>query len=541
MRGAAAILRYWHTARHLKPQQVIGRVRFRLARPTPDVRPAPCVRAMTGPWRLPADRPRSWFPGDVVRFLNVEHRLDEIGWDDPSVPKLWRYNLHYFDDLLAPDAPARRGAQRAAIDRWIRENPPGQGTGWDPYPTSLRIVNWVKWALAGGDLGEQATQSLAVQARWLARRLEWHLLGNHLFVNAKALVFAGCFFEGPEAARWRAEGSRILRSQLVEQILPDGGQFERSPMYHALALEDVLDLINVLAACGALADSLGEALRPQVKPMRRWLQAMTHPDGEIAFFNDAAMGIAPRAEELDAYAGRLGFPGRSDPLPELTVLPDSGFVRMQRGPAVVIADVGPVGPDYLPGHAHADTLSFELSLHGRRLIVNSGTSEYGVSAERLRQRGTAAHSTVSVDGQDSSEVWGGFRVARRARTSGLFARTAEGRIEVGCSHDGYRRLPGRPVHARRWILDAHGLDVEDEVPHAPGRACMHVHWAPGVHCLPDGSVMFEDARAAQLELHGTSRREVASTWHPRFGEVVSNEMTVARITGTSCTLRLRWT
>jgi uncharacterized heparinase superfamily protein len=541
MRGAAAMLRYWHTARHLKPEQVIGRVRFRLARPTPDVRPAPGVRTMTGPWRPPADRPRSWFTGDVVRFLNVERRLDEIGWDHPAVPKLWRYNLHYFDDLLAPDGPTRRGAQHAAIDRWVRENPPGQGTGWEPYPTSLRIVNWVKWALVGGDLGEQATQSLAVQARWLARRLEWHLLGNHLFVNAKALVFAGSFFDGPEAARWRAEGSRILRRQLAEQILPDGGQFERSPMYHALALEDVLDLINVLAASGASADSLGEALRPQVKPMRRWLQAMTHPDGEIAFFNDAAMGIAPRAEELDAYAGRLGFPGRSEPLPELTVLADSGFVRMQRGPAVVIADVGPVGPDYLPGHAHADTLSFELSLHGRRLIVNSGTSEYGVGAERLRQRGTAAHSTVSVDGQDSSEVWGGFRVARRARPYGGFARVVEGRIEVGCRHDGYRRLPGRPVHARRWMLDAHGLDVEDEVSHAPGRACMHVHWAPWVRCLADGSVWFEDAPAARLELHGASRREVASTWHPRFGEVVSNESTVARITGTSCILRLRWT
>jgi uncharacterized heparinase superfamily protein len=541
MRGAAAILRYWHTARYLKPEQVIGRVRFRLARPTPDVGPAPAVRAMTGPWSPPANRPRSWFAGDVVRFLNVEHRLDAIGWDDPSVPKLWRYNLHYFDDLLAPDGAARRRSQRVAIDRWIRENPPARGTGWEPYPTSLRIVNWAKWALGGGDLDGPATQSLAVQARWLARRLEWHILGNHLFVNAKALVFAGCFFDGPEADRWRAQGIRILREQLAEQVLPDGGQFERSPMYHALALEDVLDLLNVLAASGADANGLPEALRPRVMPMRRWLQAMTHPDGEIAFFNDAAMGIAPRATELDAYAARLGFPACPDPLPELTVLPDSGFVRMQRGPAVVIADVGPVGPDYLPGHAHADTLSFELSLHGRRLIVNSGTSEYGIGAERLRQRGTAAHSTVSVDGQDSSEVWGGFRVARRAQPFGFAARAVDGRIEVECSHDGYRRLDGRPIHRRRWVLDDHGIDVEDEVAHAPGRACVHVHWAPGVRCLADGSLGFEDVPAAHLALHGASRREVASTWHPRFGEVVSNESSVARITGTSCTLRLRWT
>jgi uncharacterized heparinase superfamily protein len=541
MRGAAAMLRYWHTTRYLKPGQVIGRIRFRLVRPTPDLRPAPPLRAMDGPWRAPPPRPQSWFPGDVVRFLNVEHRLDDVGWDDPSIPKLWRYNLHYFDDLLAPDGAARRAAQRAAIDRWIRENPPGTGSGWEPYPTSLRIVNWAKWVLAGGELGSEAIQSLAVQARWLARRLEWHLLGNHLFVNAKALVFAGCLFDGPEAERWRSEGSRILHLQLPEQILPDGGQFERSPMYHALALEDVLDLVNVMAASVAVADRLSAALVSRVMPMRRWLQAMTHPDGDIAFFNDAAMGVAPRPAELEAYAARLGFAPSLDPLSELTVLPDSGLVRMQRGPAVVIADVGAVGPDYLPGHAHAGTLSFELSLGGRRVIVNSGTSEYGLGAERLRQRGTAAHSTISVDGQDSSEVWGGFRVSRRARIVGFAAHAAEGRIEVECSHDGYRRLAGRPIHRRRWALHAHGLDVDDEVTDAPGRACVHVHWAPNVRCLADGSIRIGDAEVARLALDGASRREEPSTWHPRFGEVVSNECSVARMTGTSSSLRLRWT
>jgi uncharacterized heparinase superfamily protein len=476
-----------------------------------------------------------------VRFLNVERRLDAIGWDDRAVPKLWRYNLHYFDDLLAPDGHVRRAAQRAAIDRWIRENPPGRGTGWEPYPTSLRIVNWVKWALAGGEPGGEAIQSLAVQARWLARRLEWHLLGNHLFVNAKALVFAGCFFDGPEAEGWRSAGSRIIGRQLAEQILADGGQFERSPMYHALALEDVLDLVNVLAASGADPNRLAEALSPRVMPMRRWLQAMTHPDGEIAFFNDAAMGVAPPPAELEAYAVRLGFPERPEPLAELTILPESGFVRMQRGPAVVIADVGAVGPSYLPGHAHAGTLSFELSLHGRRLIVNSGTSEYGIGPERLRQRGTAAHSTVSVDGRDSSEVWSGFRVARRARVEGFAARTVGGCIEVTCGHDGYRLLPGRPTHRRRWALDSAGLVVDDEVTDAPGRASMHVHWAPYVRCHADGSVTFGDAPVAHLALDGGSIRQVASTWHPRFGEVVSNESTEARITGSSCTMRLRWT
>ena len=58
---------------------------------------------------------------------------------------------------------------------------------------------------------------------------------------------------------------------------------------------------------------------------------------------------------------------------------------MTRNEAVVLCDIGRIGPDYLPGHAHADTLSFELSLAGERVIVNSGISEYGLSSERIRR------------------------------------------------------------------------------------------------------------------------------------------------------------
>jgi uncharacterized heparinase superfamily protein len=540
MRGPAAMLRYWHTARHLKPGQVIGRVRFRLARPRPDLGAAPPVRPVVGRWCRPPGRPRSWLDGDVVRFLGVEHRLADVGWDSAELPKLWRYNLHYFDDLLAADSASRRARQGGAIDRWIAGNPPGAGTGWEPYPTAVRIINWVKWALDGGNLDGGALHSLAVQSRWLTERLEWHLLGNHLFVDAKALVFAGCFFGGDEAARWLDLGTKILLDQIPEQILPDGGQFERSPMYHALALEDALDLLNVLSAFGLADGALAVTLRERVDPMRRWLAVMSHPDGEIAFFNDAAIGIAPPPAELDGYATRLGFPEVPAPSDPLVLLRESGYVRMQIGTAVVIADVGPIGPDYLPGHAHADTLSFEVSLAGRRLVVNSGTSEYGIGAERLRQRGTAAHSTVSVDGRDSSEVWGGFRVARRARTSGLTARHGGGRVEVACSHDGYRRLPGRPIHRRTWVLDAGGLEVRDEVPGAPGRACVHLHWAPGTTCLASGNVMRDGTVTAHMSIAGAAWGSAASTWHPGFGHVVSNESVAARLSGTACSLQLRW-
>ena len=240
----------WRTVRHLKARQLLGRVVFRLSRPRVRPGPAPARRTLRGVWAEPAHREPSLVGPTRWRLLNVEGDLADLGWDHPDVEKLWRYNQHYFDDLNALDAPDRRGWHVALLARWVADNPPARGSGWEPYPTSLRIVNWVKWWLGGAPCPPEALDSLAAQSRWLRQRLEWHLLGNHLFANAKALVFAGLFFDGDEATDWLACGLRILARELLEQVLADGGQFERSPMYHALAFEDVLDLINMARAAG---------------------------------------------------------------------------------------------------------------------------------------------------------------------------------------------------------------------------------------------------------------------------------------------------
>ena len=539
MPGPAQMLRLWNTVRHLKFVQVHGRLRFRLSRPRPDVRPAPGLRRVEGTWVPVAPRRASMVGPHTLRLLNIEHDLDACGWDDASIAKLWRYNLHYFDDLLAEGGAARMPWHRALMSRWVNENPPAAGTGWEPYPTSLRIVNWIKWSLSGHELPAECVQSLAVQVRWLCRRLEWHLLGNHLFVNAKALVFAGCLFEGDEADRWLAQGVDILRGQIPEQILPDGGQFERSPMYHALALEDMLDLANLARAFPERSRAWHGMVEERIAPMRRWLSAMCHPDGEVSFFNDSAIGVAPAPAQLDAYAQRLGLGTVQPPSDGCTLLAESGFVRMQRGPAVVIADVGPVGPDYLPGHAHADTLSFELSLHGRRVLVNSGTSEYGTGAERLRQRGTEAHNAVTVDGHDSSEVWGGFRVARRAHPMGLSVHDHGGTIRVRCSHDGFARLPGRPVHRREWELTADSLRVSDTI-EGPGNARSFWYWAPGVDARTGPRVALAGGSIG-VTCDGAALTTAASTWHPEFGLIMSNERSCAEFSGRSCNVRLDWT
>lgn len=483
----------------------------------------------------------------AFRFLNEDGALANHGWDDPAKAKLWRYNQHYFDDLNAEAGATRSTWHQALIADWIAANPPGHGSGWEPYPTSLRIVNWIKWALAGNTLDDAARHSLAIQSRWLTRRLEWHLLGNHLFANAKALIFAGLWFDGPEAAGWLKKGMRILAREIGEQVLPDGGQFELSPMYHALALEDILDLVNIARAYGR--DDLADRWAAPVLSMLDWLAALTHPDGDLAFFNDTAIAVAPANDRLVAYAERLGFarPALPDGPLHLTA---SGYARLSAGSAVVIADLARIGPDYLPGHAHADTLSFELSLRGRRVVVNSGTSVYGLGPERLRQRGTVAHSTVVIDGQNSSEVWSGFRVGRRAHPLGVrVARDGAVQRAEG-AHDGYRHLPGAPIHFRAWQLSDTGLVLTDRVEGGGAhRIEARFHLAPELRAEihPDGAVhvMQEQGQPVlTLTTDGATPGVEPSSWHPQFGQSLPSQVICLRADASlplEIKTRLDWT
>jgi len=550
----APLIRYWHTLRHLKPVQVYGRVWFRLARPPVDSRPAPVMRERQGAWALPARRAPSLLGGGRLCFLNEIRELAAHGWDDPALTRLWRYNLHYFDDLNAVGAKARAADQRALLSKWVRENRPASGTGWEPYPCSLRIVNWIKWGLAGNALAAESVQSLAVQTRWLVRRLEEHLLGNHLFANAKALVFAGLFFEGAEAERWFEKGMSVLAREIPEQFLADGGQFERSPMYHALALEDVLDLINV---AGALPDGVPEKWRAFVdswpalaQRMRTWLAAMCHPDGEISFFNDAAMGIAPSPAEFERYASDLVGTQESIAAAAGSLrvrhLAQSGYVRAEAPDTVLLLDVAPVGPDYLPAHAHADTLSFELSLFGQRVIVNGGTSRYGLGPGRETERGTPAHSTVTVDGENSSEVWAGFRVARRARPFDLAVSQEGSFLRVSCAHDGYRRLAGRPVHRRAWVLEPGVLRVEDRIEGSFGTAVARFHLHPAVdHSLDEsgasGRLRMPGGQPVHWRASGGSVRIEPSSYCPEFGRRDATRCLAVEFEGASpVSLELTW-
>lgn len=542
------LLLLFHTVRYLRPIQIYSRIKFKLYSPSIDLNKAPSLHSREGQWNVPIQLTKSLLNQWTFSFLNEEHSLNSSNdWDNNKFSKLWRYNLHYFDDLNARDAITRIDWHRELLIKWIQENPPTLGSGWEPYPTSLRIVNWIKWNLAGNELPDECIHSLSAQIRWLSKRLEFHILGNHLFANAKALIYAGLFFNGPEADKWLSTGLDILNHEVKEQILKDGGHFERSPMYHAIILEDLLDLLNVSTAFPDLVpEQRLLEWKSVVEKMFSWLRKMLHPDGGFSFFNDTAFGIAASFTALNEYAERLNIKSEIKNV-SLTHLSDSGYVRIESDSVVGLIDVAPIGPDYLPGHAHADTLSFELSLFGNRVFVNSGISQYGNDSLRQKQRSTALHNTVSINGMDSSEIWAGFRVARRAYPDKLNIENNTNEIIVSCSHNGYKRLRGKCIHKREWLFKEHSLCITDKITGVYKCATANFYIHPdikvdavkGVHDIfnlhmPSGNLLKMTVKNADKS------SLISSKWYPEFGMSIDNQCITVDFSVSEITVLIEW-
>lgn len=540
----------FHTIRHLKVSQLAYQVYYRVHKPRLMELSEPVLRNELKEWPGAAFLNPATDDGKSFAFLGESARL-EGSWNDLSFPKLWLYNLHYQDDLNAIGAESRVELCALMVNAWIDGNPPLQGNGWEPYCLSLRIVNWVKFfsRLQPGDVKSSWVRLLAQQADVLEQQLEFHILANHLLANAKALVFVGAYLGGAEGDRWLRKGVALLDREVPEQFLNDGAHYERSPMYQGTLLWDLADLV-ALSQATQLLDLKQRADDWQQRYVKglEWLLAMTHPDGKPSFFNDATFGIAPSVEDLKRYARSLGLsvPKKAQPThAQGRLLRESGYGVIEWPEQHrLLVDVAPVGPDYQPGHAHADTLSCELSLFGQRVLVNSGISQYGEDAERHRQRSTAVHNTVEVDGENSSEVWAGFRVARRAKPFDVGLKNDVEQIVLWGSHDGYRRLPGKVIHHRCWSARAESLEVTDEMSGTYKEVLAHWHLHPDVvvEAVSDSrfTLQLPAGQLVCVEIYGGVAQIVASSWHPGFGITKNARKLLVTFRDPKLTTRISW-
>lgn len=449
----------FNTLRHLRLRQVIYRLKYRLYKADFCVVDAPTSKLIKFlPW---VDKPKC-FDGDKFDFLNISDKFHS--WNCTEHGMLWAYNLNYMDWLLQGPMTEAEGAKW--IDKFIAELPQNS-IGLDPYPTALRGINWIKFMSKYG--GRQAWEdSLYSQYILLTKKIEYHLLGNHLLEDAYSLFIAAIYFNDKQFYK---KAEKLLRQELDEQILPDGAHYEQSPMYHCILLDRLLDCCNFSFDNIRFEDQedFNDFLCDKTELMLGHLESICYADGSIPLLNDSAIGIAPTIQELKNYATRLGIRWGAIEMNEC------GYRRLNNNKFDAIVDVGNITATYQPGHTHADTFSYELRIDGKPFIIDTGISTYNKTAQRREERSTAAHNTVTIDNRNSSEVWDGFRVGKRAKVTIL----SDNKDEIKASHDGYGK---KRLHIRHLTLSKNAFKVEDRVLQSC-KAVSFIHLSPSVNII----------------------------------------------------------
>ena len=397
--------------------------------------------------------------------MNKQTLVKKFRLNEKTQPKLLIYNLHYFDYLNDHKINNFYSTKKKQhIYEWIeyiKIKP--NSFGLDPYPTSLRITNWIKWIIECEINDEVINRSLYSQLCYLEGYIEYNILANHLIANAKALIFGGLFFNSSRSELIYKKGIKLLMSEIKNQILDDGGHFEQSPMYHNIILEDILDVYNILKSNKKFYEIRKLKLKSNITKMLKFSYFTSHPDYKVSFFNDSCFEISSKFPELFKYASQLNILKKINYNKSTFVdFPLSGYSIFKNKIFYLIYDRADIKSDYQAGHTHADVLSFELSFLNNRFLVNSGINTYENNKLRHKQRGSKNHNTLVVNDTNSTNVWHSFRTGNRAKILNKKNTINKNFIILEGSHDGYINK-FNTEHTRSLIVNKTTFTVNDYI------------------------------------------------------------------------------
>jgi len=457
-----------------------------------------------------------------------------------------------------------RGA-KVLIESWLEACPYPRGANWcASLEHGIRLVNWAfAWQLlgadgaalfrgaAGRDFRHRWLEGIYCHCHFIARHFSRHSsANNHLLGEAAGLFIASLTWPfWRESAQWRDRARAELRREALVQTFEDGVDREQAVWYHH-AVADML----LIAGLFARANGCGfdEQYWRALESMLDFLASIMDVSGGVPAIGDADQGVLARlvpasdepwpgvyrsllasgavlfgrpefrrkAGELDdktrwllgdeAAARFEAVDGSQALLPVRRSFPRAGYYILgdeleTPGEVRIVADAGALGYLSIAAHGHADALAFTLTVGGRPFLVDSGTFAYHTEqAWRRYFRGTSAHNTVMVDGEDQSLFAGPF----------LWLQHAEAAVEefmclpdlqvLVAHHDGYRRLADPVQHRRSWRYDARSatLAVDDELLcSGTHNAQIFWHFAPECQVVcADGLITAErDGMRVQLE------------------------------------------
>lgn len=485
-------LRLFNTVKHLKAKQIYYRLFYGARKKLRDKRNfaypitmnsdaaalsfAPCIPSYLS------------FENETFTFLNLSHKFgNEIDWNFSAFGKLWTYNLTYFDYLNQAEDSQDHGLK--LINDFIDQFQTTKD-GTEPFPISLRGINWIKFISKYKIKDHKIDDSLYAQYHILSDNIEYHLMGNHLLENGFSLLFGAYYYRNK---RFYEKAKQILIHELDEQILNDGAHFEQSPMYHQIILVRLLDCINLLENNHWQEENeLLELLVHKASKMFEWLNTITFEDGRIPLLNDSVNKIAPTTKELNDYASNLNkILAQNLQKSSLEIkldihhkkLTDSGYRKIRKDHYECIVDVGGMEADYIPGHAHSDIFNFVLHIHGKPFISDTGISTYEGSERRFTERSTISHNTVELEGLNQSDMWDIFRVANR----GHIVQFEETQNTIRAVHNGYEKRLGA-LHQREFLFQEQNFKIIDTIKSDKKQhAIARFHFHPGIVPEIEGS------------------------------------------------------
>jgi hypothetical protein len=529
---------------------------------------------------------------------------------------LWEPNRHLHLVTLA-QAYALTGRDHYAVtvrrhlESWFTACPHRMGVNWSSaLEPALRLVNWaLTWQLLGGVESPvfQGGDGERFRARWLesvfqhAEFVCGHFsqhssANNHLIGEAAGVYIAGVAWPHWErSAHWRETAGRILEREALLQNAPDGVNREQAIAYQHFTFD--LLLLPLLAA-RANGDGFSQAYVGRLERMLEFLASIMDVAGNVPMIGDSDDAFVARLDPrpgFDRYRALLAIGAvlfrrgdfkakaralddktrwllgdqaeevferiATDParLPVRRDFPDGGYYilgeRFETPREIrMVVDAGPLGYQAIAAHGHADALSFTLSIGGREMIVDPGTFAYHTEPLwRAYFRGTSAHNTLRIDGEDQSEPGGKFMWLRKASAGCSGWRTGPGEDAFEGWHDGYRRLADPVMHVRTICFDKQAslFVIEDALQMAGAHEIelfFHFSERCRVTLGPDGCVAEQDGvrvglrlpdmQGASVELFEGSVDPIAGWVSRRFDERMPAPTLRWRATlAGNCTLR----
>lgn len=239
--------------------------------------------------------------------------------------------------------------------------------------------------------------------------------GNHLLFEAQRMFYAGTFFpEFKEASEWRKSGIDILNHGILQQVYPDGGQYELDPHYHLATINIFYSALN-MGTVNGFQKEFPQNYIDTIERMIMFYANICFPDYSNPCFSDALLtgkqytincykkwsALFPDNQVIRYFATE----GKEGTLPDYLSkgFTTSGFFIFRnswgKNATQMVVKAGPKGE----WHCQPDNGTFELWFNGKNLFPDSGSYVFAGDEEvmKLRNwfRSTSVHNTLTLNNQ----------------------------------------------------------------------------------------------------------------------------------------------